>query len=191
MKTKKEFWEKHYKNLVKGDKIPKNNTVINETMGTANTLDNKYKKQLNRLIKSHNINNLDIIEFGPGFGGLAKELLKENIKSYTGVDNIEMLELFKRYIDDKRVTIINAEDIRLLEKKEFDLLISNYCLSETPIEYQQWVANNIFPYCKKIDLIDMDRNEGLFEKVKDVFDVNETIMPHDKRMIRMVGCRRQ
>jgi hypothetical protein len=74
-----------------------------------------------------------------------------------------MLKLTQETLED-RVCYIPTDKLQSSITPSFDLLITNNCLSETPPEYQLWIANNIFPKCDFLFSIDDTTMEEEFKK---------------------------
>ena len=105
------------------------------------------------LIASHvrnlNINSLNIIEIGGGYGGLClflhklSDYLNIKINSYTIFDLEEAEALQKKYLKEHDIFLADKNN---LSKDSF--LISNYAFSELPLDlrlsYEQSVIN---PFC--------------------------------------------
>lgn len=122
---------------------------------------NRYSQEAHNIIEWFKPRS--ILELGGGYGGLAEKILKISDKTtYTIVDNDIMLELAKETLGN-RVRYIDANDVGSLTTERFDLLIANHCLSETPIEYREWVGMNIFPLCEKIFITDDTSVESLLK----------------------------
>ena len=104
-------------------------------------------------IKSHKINNINFIEIGGGYGGLAlfvhrlSPLLNVKISSYTLFDLPAPAELQQRYLTlfDINANIGDVDNPRSLHDNSF--LISNYAFSEISGDYQkEYLQKIIIPY---------------------------------------------
>ena len=105
-------------------------------------------------IKKNNLNNVNIIEIGGGYGGLClfvykiAELYKININSYVIFDLPEASKLQKIYLDSlniKNVECYQLDNFKDLEKDSF--LVSTYAFSEIPISIQkEYISKIINPY---------------------------------------------
>lgn len=154
MKTEIKMWRKLYARLGEINLLfPHGNKVIRGTMASIQ----EYKERAKAIIKILGIQD-SILEIGCGYGGLAKEILREKQVAYTVVDNRIMLNQAKRLLGNT-VIYVDAKEIRKLKDLEFDLFISHYCLSEIPLEYREYVLENIIKNCQKISVIDM--NDGI------------------------------
>ena len=118
-----------------------------------------------------------VIEVGPGTGKYGVMLHNNfDIESYTIVD-------IEKNIKDSKATFannnlggefVNAQDFETLFGREFDIFISNVCLSETPDYYRDDLLNNILPNCKYVMIIDgdgykLEYNDWLGNTVKKYF----------------------
>lgn len=150
MQTIIKTWENYYAKLKSNPVDPKcllENEVIRRTMGPG-----RYEEHAKMIIREINTQD-SILEMGPGFGGLAKEILKRINVSYTVVDNEMMLNQAKKFLGDT-VEYIEAKKIGTLKDRQFELFISNFCLSEVPPDYQKYVVENIIRNCQKLFIID-------------------------------------
>jgi hypothetical protein len=107
-----------------------------------------------RHIQSLNLNDVDIVEVGGGYGGLClainyfSKLYNINIKSYTIIDLPELIRLQNMYLSKHSLsfplTYLNAFNYG----KDIDMsnmfLISNYCFSEISAEHQRNYINFLF-----------------------------------------------
>lgn len=98
---------------------------------------------------------LKIVEIGGGYGGLCfyiKNILKEFDIDYTIIDLPEPSYLQRLYLDktnQKNTHTVSCFDIDSLAGKQFDLVISNYCLSEISLDNQQNYFDKIIKNCDK------------------------------------------
>ena len=76
------------------------------------------------------ISNYDIIEIGSGYGGQAKIILDSGVKSYSMIDVMPTLNLCKKYLSPFGYENTNFYDINTIPSNTYDLVISNWCLSE-------------------------------------------------------------
>ena len=104
------------------------------------------------------------IEIGPGNGTFAKYLLDNyDISKYTILDApISISEPKKTLEGYQNVEFITSDNYKEIFKTDYDLLIANNCLSETPEYYYKDIFNNID--AKKGFLIDGDRENVEFAK---------------------------
>lgn len=93
-------------------------------------------------MKENNLNNLDCIEIGGGYGGECFFLMKLSflynihINSYTIFDLLEASKLQNRFLQNLQLDVkcYQLEDFKNLKGNSF--LISNYAFSEIPLEIQ-------------------------------------------------------
>lgn len=101
-----------------------------------------------------NLNNIDIIEIGGGYGGLCffinklSPLFKITINNYTIFDLEPVKILQKKYLENLNITNLNFEDINNIKNlKTNSFLISNYAFSEIKIEYRKEYSKKVLnPY---------------------------------------------
>ena len=108
----------------------------------------RYIKILSDLRKFFgDLNNMDIVEIGAGYGGQCKIISDAiSFNSYTIIDLNTVLKLIKKYLTKLRVDKVDylTQD-KLSNDKKYDLLISNYafseCVKSVQDEYIQKVLN--------------------------------------------------
>jgi hypothetical protein len=169
-----EFIEKTIKlNEIYGNSV-KDCTFLNIKC-SANTIKYIYMAMLlldNLLLK--NINNIDFVEIGGGYGGFAVityTVLKHmNIKlnKYILIDLSDVIDLQKLYItniiNDNIFEFVNFNDIDNI-KINNGFVFSSYCLSEMPVECRQKYYNTVFNNIKN----------GIFFWNTLVIDINKDI----------------
>lgn len=96
----------------------------------------------------------NVLEIGGGFGGFSRVCrVMQSFSSWTLMDAKPMLDLAKWYLDDLETEFIETGTE---PERRYHLCVSNYCLSETPVEFQEWVFEKVFPKCRRVFLIDGD-----------------------------------
>lgn len=122
-----EFLDKKYTNDYKG------NPIISDFGGhsfSASTM--QYIGVMVKIVMKvrQNLSNISICEIGGGYGGQCMTIFDVfKPKSYTIIDLPEVTELQKRYLTG----IDGVECVSEIPKKrKYDLVISNYALSEIP-----------------------------------------------------------
>lgn len=109
----------------------------------------RYIKVLQDLMTNFDLKNSNIIEIGCGYGGqyvVIKQLF--NPKKYSFIDLPNILPLIENYIKKldllENTVFIDAKNIK--HENEYDLVISNYaiseCDSETQLEYLEKILKN-------------------------------------------------
>ena len=99
--------------------------------------------------------SIKIIEIGGGYGGLAfyiKNILRDFNINYTIIDLPEPGKLQKKFLTVAGVPgvrIISCFDIDSISDESFDLVISNYCLSEVGLENQREYFEKLIKKCDK------------------------------------------
>jgi len=158
-------WKDFYDRLQRQSPDDVNHSVFKEAMRPAN-----YPAQVKLIIDRFPIENMDILEIGCGFGGLCYTVHQNKVpKSYTVVDNPEMLKFTKETLKGiENISFINAPDMDTINwgERKYDLLISNYCISETPKEYQDFVFEKVFPVCGNIFMLDGDKKSDYPNRLK-------------------------
>lgn len=95
-----------------------------------------------------NIHNFNIIEIGSGYGGQAKIILDYGVQTYSMVDILPTLNVCKKYLSKFDHTNISFHTPDILSKKCYDLVISNWCLSEFDKNGIDFYIENIIKYCE-------------------------------------------
>jgi putative sugar O-methyltransferase len=125
-------------------------------------------------LKKHfkDISNFDIVEIGSGYGGQSKIILDSGIKSYSMIDVKQTLSLCKYYLELFNYKNINFYFPENIKKKSYDLVISNWCLSEFDESGILYYIENVIQYCNNgfflMNIWD-SRKEYLLEKLKPYF----------------------
>lgn len=106
----------------------------------------QYISVLSNLINHFgSLDNFNIIEIGAGYGGQAKIITDTfNISSYTLIDLPEVTLLQRRYIHKLNIPNTEAFTHETYPKdKEYDLVISNYAITEVLEPLQSEYVDNI------------------------------------------------
>ena len=87
---------------------------------------------------------------------------------------------------------MTSQDYDILFNKNFDILISNVCLSETPDYYRENILNNILKNCKYTFIIDgdgykVDYNKWLLDTVGKYFEKVTSIESGYAKCMVIVG----
>lgn len=105
-------------------------------------------------MKENNINNVDIIEIGGGYGGLCfflfnlSKLFNININSYVIFDLPLASKLQKTYLDIHNISVDTYQLDNFENLKKNSYLISNYAYSEITIKLQNEYTDKIInDYC--------------------------------------------
>lgn len=168
MKTISKMWQGFYAELGEVEpEAPLKNTVILKTMTPS-----KYETFAEIVVEKLKPQN-SILEIGCGYGGLCSEILKRVSISYTVIDNEKMLKQAKKFLGEE-IEYIDATEIDSILNRKFDLLISNFCLTETPLEYLEYVLKNIIKNCQQILITDSE-DELLEKYLKEYFTITKTV----------------
>lgn len=108
----------------------------------------RYIKVLSDMIDIYTtLDNFKVIEIGVGYGGQCKILCDYfNIKSYELVDLPEVLNLTEKYLSKYEYDNVSVWDDK--SDKEYDLIISNYAITECSRDIQQYYIDNILKKSK-------------------------------------------
>lgn len=94
------------------------------------------------------IKDFDIVEIGSGYGGQAEIILEYGCKSYTCIDVPETLNLCGRYLTTLGHNAVNFYTPGQIQDKKYDLVISNWCLSEMNLDGIIWYIEKVISKCK-------------------------------------------
>jgi hypothetical protein len=97
--------------------------------------------------KFGDLTNFDIVEIGSGYGGQAKIILDSVVKSYSMIDLKPTLDLCEHYLslfDYENVKFQTADNIK---QTSYDLVISNWCLSEFDEAGMEFYIENVIKHC--------------------------------------------
>lgn len=148
-----EDWTNFLKNDIIGSPICKD-YMINHSKRLANCTTLRYVRILSQCLDLfEDMNSIEnIVEIGGGYGGQCRIILSylPNIK-YTLVDLPEVLLLMKRYLNEFPI----SESVNLIDgtselaEKTYDLVISNYAVSEMNREVQEIYLQKIICHAKR------------------------------------------
>ena len=139
----------HLKEFSENDTIG-NSAIINDFNGIklSNTTMG-YVWYLHELLKSHDLNGMNILEIGGGYGGLCKTISSYcNFKSYTIADLYWPSRLADKYLDSLGVQNVETGTFDELEEKKYDLVISVYAFSELLDETQKAYKKKFLNNCE-------------------------------------------
>ena len=89
----------------------------------------------------------NIVEIGAGYGGQCNIILEyDNTINYTCIDIPEATGLIKKYLDyfNREVTVESCDNITI---RNYDLVISDYCLGEMDKEGVDFYFDKVIKYC--------------------------------------------
>ena len=94
-----------------------------------------------------NLKDFDIVEIGSGYGGQGKIIIDSGVKSYSFVDVPQTLGLCRKYMElfDHDCNYFNFPSV---PTRGFDLVISNWCLSEFDEDGIQFYFDSIIKNCE-------------------------------------------
>jgi SAM-dependent methyltransferase len=130
------------------------------------------------LEKFGDISKMNILEIGSGYGGQAKIILDYGCNQYTCLDVKEPLSLCEKYLklfNYSNAEFISTNDIDNIhfEDKKYDLVISNWCLSEFDTDGINFYIEKIIRYSKEgyflMNIWDDGRKQFLVENMSKYF----------------------
>jgi SAM-dependent methyltransferase len=129
--------------------------------------------------KFGNIHDFNILEIGSGYGGQAKILLDYGVKSYTCIDVNEPLNLCRKYLSNFKYTNVDfmvTEAVEYNTFDQYDLVISNWCLSEFDIEGIQYYISKIINFIPNgyflMNIWDSERKQFIIDALSTKFMVS-------------------
>jgi hypothetical protein len=130
---------------------------------------------LNEILeKVGEVEKANVIEIGPGYGGQAKVCLDYGVGSYTLVDMSAPSKLQQKYLGLFGYDNVEFWDAENLKDGEWDLAISNWCLSEFNNDGIEFYVNNIISKCKAgyflMNLWDTERISFVVDLMKKHFN---------------------
>ncbi len=131
--------------------------------------DSMYMEFLDKMLPEFNGGR--ILEIGPGTGEFAKMIIKNyNVEKYRVLDLEKNISDSVNYIKKENLGITLdytfSQNYKDLFDEEFDLIVSNICIPETPKEYREDLLNNIIPNTKMsmiIGQLNGDWDDGSYE----------------------------
>ena len=98
--------------------------VLKKRFGQNFLIDENILNKINNLIPSEGLN---ILEIGPGNGKLTDKIILKKPKKLTlvEIDKDLILELSKKYSNDKNIKLINADILKIYLNNRYQLVISN------------------------------------------------------------------
>jgi putative sugar O-methyltransferase len=116
-----------------------------EPFGNTSPSTLRYIKVLSDLIHHFgDLTDMSIIEVGVGYGGQSKIIQDYfNIKEYNFVDLHEVLNLTKKYLKKYNYNNLHFLDFNNLPDKKYDLIISNYAITECSKDIQNLYLEKI------------------------------------------------
>jgi len=126
--------------------------VFNYDIGNFSPTTLRYIKVLTDLKNMFgNLNDLDIVEIGGGYGGQCKIIYDVfKFKSYTIIDLETVLPLIQKYLTKLEVkNFICLKPDEIHGQQNYDLIISNYAFSECEKKVQDEYINKIIKKTQK------------------------------------------
>lgn len=176
------------------------NTWSQDGGGHYTNQDDMYMEYLHKLLP--NFNGGRVLEIGPGTGGFALKLInKFKLTEYF------ILDLEKNIFDSLNfLKLNNFHDIEFyfsqkyqeLFNKNFDLIVANVVIPETPKKYREDLLNNIIPNTKysmvigqlggekDVSVYNDDKPNEYKEWILDLFNKNFNIV--NKELTPYCGC---
>jgi len=111
----------------------------------------RFMKVLGDIMNNFDFSFNNIVEIGSGYGGQCKIIdCAMKLDSYTLIDIPESLAIAKLYLSKLNVEnkLIYQDTDNIKPKEEYDLAISDYCLSELDDEGIEFYTRTILSKCK-------------------------------------------
>lgn len=167
-----------------------------ENLGTLSSGTAYFLLILDKIIQNFgNIENFRVCEIGSGYGGQATILLSHGVKSYACIDNAATLKLAKKYLDKLGFENVSYYDTDAIEvDAEYDLVISNWCLSEFDNQGMKFYIDNVVSKAKygyfEMNLWDEERKSWLFNEMKKHFSfvtmIDEDVKTHQNKNFLLI-----
>jgi len=97
--------------------------------------------------KFGNLTDFNIVEIGSGYGGQAKIILDSGVKSYSMIDLEPTLNLCKYYLSLFNYDNVKFQTADNIKQNSYNLVISNWCLSEFDESGMQFYIETIIKHC--------------------------------------------
>lgn len=178
-------WEEHNKNLdsitLKNiDVILKSDILDKFILYPFGANDVLMKWELDRLTSYITIEeDFNILEVGSGVGNFCKTLQEKFVvDTYTILDTPSMLRISKFFLNhyDIPYTAVSCDDYEELSYKDFDLCVSNLCMSELPEDYRDSLLVDVLCNCKYaffIDTVKPEFAEDFINKLRNYSKFND------------------
>lgn len=111
----------------------------------------RYIKVLSDLCKFFGtLDNMSIVEIGVGYGGQAKIIMDYfKVKEYNFIDLPEVCSLTEKYLSKFNYKNCNFLDVENLPDKKYDLVISNYAITECSKDVQNLYIDKVIKNSSK------------------------------------------
>ena len=120
------------------------------------------------------VSNKSVCEIGSGYGGQAKILLDYGVKSIDLIDRPETLGLAKTYLSLFKHPNVSFHTVDAVPVKEYDLCISNWCLSELDYEGMNFYLDNVVSKSEAgyflTNFRDDEKQKWLLTKLEEIFE---------------------
>ena len=162
-----------------GDNVGSPNLHEVEEVGSIATGTIYHASILNDIIdKIGDISNFKAVEIGPGYGGQAKVLLDYGVQHYTLIDVKPANDLQKKYLTGLGYSNVDFWDNNNIKQGQWDLVISNWCLSEFDKQGIGFYIKEIIQHCTYgyflMNMWDEERKSFLLNELKKHFTTVET-----------------
>ena len=123
-----------------------------------------------RLVDPH---GKSVCEIGSGYGGQANIILKYGVKSMDLIDRAQTLGLAKKYLSLYKHPNVSFHDTESIELKEYDLVVSNWCLSELDRKGIKFYIDNVIKTCNYgyflINFRDENKQQWMIDELNKIF----------------------
>lgn len=121
-------------------------------------------------LRKWKLEDVSVIEIGAGYGAYCEEFHNQiKVKDYTIVDTKSMLRFSKAYLKEKCINCTFLDTEEPLPERNWDLFISNVCISEIPDEHAKEMLSYLFKRVKRVAIIDCEL-PWLSDLIKENFD---------------------
>lgn len=138
-----------------------------------------------------------VCEIGSGYGGQAKIFLDYGAKTMDLIDRKQTLLLAKKYLDHFKYDNIFYHTTESIEPKEYDVVISNWCLSELDSDGVDFYVDKIISKSEYayflVNFRHLGKKQHLLDKLREHFSmvtVEEENPPTSKSENNVIFCRK-
>ena len=120
------------------------------------------------------IKDKKVCEIGSGYGGQAKIFLDYGVASMDVIDREETLKLASKYLGLFKYDNLNCHKTSNIKTKQYDLVVSNWCLSELDRAGMTFYLDNVIKQSKSgyflTNFRDQKKQRWLKDKLSEIFE---------------------